>query len=51
MESPNYHYRPEIIEDDGAERWLNEGGHLSPIDEVLTDEAELPVDQPTEPES
>ncbi len=51
MEVPKYHHQPEVVEDDDTERWLNEGGHLPPIDETQTDEVQQPVDQPSEPES
>lgn len=42
MESPKFTYQP--VEDDDNERWLNEGGHLAPADEVLADEEEVPLD-------
>lgn len=53
MESPKYNNQPVVKEEDDAERWVNEGGHLlgkedaeldSP-DELLAPTVDANIDQ------
>lgn len=42
-QQPNHAYQPTLDEDD--ERWLNEGGHISPVDEPPKTDTESSLDQ------